>query len=330
MELLIFAGGVLLGATIASVIAFISQRLGHERAFGTISEQLRSTAEQNRQVLDSTTTLHAALAHPVLRGEWGERMVEDVLRPIGFIEGVHYFKQTTMASNSGRPDYTFLLPRKLKVNLEAKFSLDNYRKYHNSKVDGEREELKKCFLRDIRNKVKELAGREYINTSDGTVDFVLMFVPNEPVYCFINEQDPELFDFALGKKIVLCSPWTLYPVLSVIRRAVDNFILERNATELLPLLTKFDTQWNEYKGCLDKMGQKIQDAQHEYDQLIGTRERQLGKVLNGIEQLRKRTDFHSAEPISQDTHQESPDTKQALPMQYQTSSLDSRNPPPST
>jgi DNA recombination protein RmuC len=326
MELLIFAGGVLLGATIASLIAFISQRPGHERAFGTISEQLRSTAEQNRQVLDSTTTLHAALAHPVLRGEWGERMVEDVLRPIGFIEGVHYVKQTTMASTSGRPDYTFLLPRKLKVNLDAKFSLDNYRKYHNSKVDGERDELRKCFLRDIRNKVKELAGREYINTSDGTVDFVLMFVPNEPVYCFIKEQDPELFDFALGKKIVLCSPWTLYPVLSVIRRAVDNFILERNATELLPLLTKFDAQWNEYKGCLEKMGQKIQDAQNEYDQLVGTRERQLDKVLRGIEQLRKRTDFHSSEPFPHANPEESSDARQALPM-HEASSLDGKNPP---
>jgi DNA recombination protein RmuC len=127
-----------------------------------------------------------------------------------------------------------------------------------------------------------------------------MFVPNEPVYCFINEQDPELFDFALGKKIVLCSPWTLYPVLSVIRRAIDNFTLERNATELLPLLTRFDTQWYEYKNCLDKIGQRIQDAQNEHGQLIGVRERQLDKVFDEIERLRKRTDFHSTDPLPQD------------------------------
>jgi DNA recombination protein RmuC len=300
VELLIFAAGMtfglLIGAALAAAIAFIWQRQGHERAFGTISEQLRSAAEQNQQVLEATTALNSALAHPILRGDWGDRMVEDVLRPIGFVEGINYLKQETMDCGSGRPDYTFLLPRRLKVNLDAKFPLTNYRSHHNAKTDIEKDEFKKRFLRDVRDRVKEVMAREYVNPSVGTVDFVLIFVPNEPVYSFINLHDPELFDFALKKNVVLCSPWTLYPILSVIRRAVDNFIVERNATELLPLLAKFEKHWNEYKECLEKMGRKIQDTQEEYGQLVGTRERQLDRVLREIDQLRKRTDFHSVEP----------------------------------
>src|SRR5262249_21189017 len=160
----------------------------------------------------------------ILRGDWGERMVEDVLRPIGFLEGRNYLKQETMDYGSGRPDYTFLLPGRLKVNLDSKFPWENYREYYNAKTEGEKEQYRKCFLRDVRNRVKDLANREYINPLEGTLDFVLMFVPNELIYSFVNEQAPDLFDFALSSKIVLCSPWSLYPVLSIIRRAVDNFV----------------------------------------------------------------------------------------------------------
>jgi DNA recombination protein RmuC len=299
MEIIIFTAGLLVGATMAIAIAFLFQRTGHERAFGAISEQLRVAADDNRKVLKATTALNSALAHPVVRGDWGERMVEDVLRPIGFVEGVNYVKEGTMNCGTGRPDYSFLLPRQLKVNLDAKFSLDNYRSYYNATTDGEKEEFKKRFLRDVRDRVKEVAARGYINPSEGTVDFVLIFIPNEQVYSFINLHDPELLDFALKKCVVLCSPWTLYPILSVIRRAVDNFVLERNATELRPLLVKFDKQWHEYTKCLETMGRKIQDAREEYQNLVGTRERQLDKVLGEVKQLRNRTDFHAAEPKPQ-------------------------------
>jgi DNA recombination protein RmuC len=302
MELVYFGCGALFGAVVTGIIFFICQRQGSERALGAISEQLRSAAEtnrlvqdQNQRVIEVTNALHAALSNPILRGDWGDRMVEDVLRPIGFLEGRNYLKQETMDCGSRRPDYTFLLPRKLRVNLDAKFPWDNYRNYFNAKTEGEKEQYRKVFLRDVRDRIKELAAREYINPSEGTLDFVLMFVPNEPIYSFVNQHDPDLFDFALSKKVVLCSPWSLYPVLSIIRRAVDNFVLERNTTALLPLLTDFENQWKKYKECQEKMGQKIGDAREEFEQLVGTRERQLGRVLRAIELLKQRTDFHSAD-----------------------------------
>jgi DNA recombination protein RmuC len=295
MELLIiaFAIGTLIGAAVAGISVFVCLRQGDERTLGAILEQLRSTADQSRNILQETTTLNAALSNPILRGDWGERMVEDVLRPIGFLEGLNYLKQETMDCGSGRPDYTFLLPRGLKVNLDSKFSWSNYQRYYNAKTEGEKEQCRKYFLRDVRDRVKHLASKDYINPSEGTLDFVLMFVPNEQIYSFINEHDRELLEDALTKKVVLCSPWSLYPVLSIIRQAVENFVLERNATALQPLLAAFDKQWKEYKDCQGKMGQKIEEAKEQFDLLVGTRERQLGKALRQIEILRQRTDFHS-------------------------------------
>jgi len=110
---------------------------------------------------------------------------------------------------------------------------------------------------------------------------------------FINVYDPTLFDEALKNKVVLCSPWTLYPVLSIIRMAIDNFILEKTTSALLPLLANFDKHWEAFNDCLERMGKKLADAQKEHEQLVTTRQRQLAKVLGQIETLRQQTDFAS-------------------------------------
>jgi DNA recombination protein RmuC len=273
-----------------------TDEMGNRRqTFGTVSEQLNTAAKQTNALLQVTNALSHALSHPTIRGQWGERMVEDVLKPVGFQEGINYIKQTGMELTADRPDFTFLLPRGLKVNLDAKFPLDSYLAYYQAKTEEEKREYKKRFLGDVRRRVKGVVGKGYINPEENTVDFVLVFIPNEQVYSFINVYDPALYDDAIMNKVVLCSPWTLYPVLSIIRTAIDNFILEKTTASLLPLMGNFDKQWEAFNECLDKMGRKIAEAQKEHEQLVGTRHRQLDKVLSQIETLRQQTDFHAVE-----------------------------------
>ena len=78
----------------------------------------------------------------------------------------------------------------------------------------------------MRDRVKELNGRGYAAT-DSTVGYLLLFIPNESVYGFIHENDASLLDDALAKKVVLCSPTTLFAVLGVVRQAMDTFAVER-------------------------------------------------------------------------------------------------------
>ncbi len=281
-----------------SMRTLFTDEMGNRRqTFGTITEQLNTAGNQTNALLQVTHALSDALSHPTIRGQWGERMVEDVLKPTGFQEGINYVKQTEMALTADRPDFTFFLPRGLKVNLDAKFPLDNYLAYYQATSDEDKREYKKRFLSDVRKRVKEVIGKGkgYINPEEHTVDFVLVFIPNEQVYSFINVYDPALFDQAILSKVVLCSPWTLYPVLSIIRTAIDNFILEKTTAALLPLIGNFDKQWEAFNECLEKMGKKIAEAQKEYEQLVGTRHRQLDKVLGQIETLKQETDFHAAE-----------------------------------
>jgi len=260
-----------------------------EKKFGELANQLKTTAEQTGKLQETTSHLRTALASSKVRGQWGERMAEDVLRLAGFIEGVNYRKQKTLETVGTRPDYTFLLPQDLTVNMDVKFPLDNYMRYLDADGETDKERHKNQFIKDVRGRIKEVTTREYINPAENTVDYVIVFIPNEQVYAFINENDSSVLDEALKHKVILCSPITLYAVLAVIRQAVDNFNLEKTAAQIMSLLGTFNKQWSNFIKSLEKMGKKIDEAQKEFNTLTSTRRNQLERPLRQIEDLRKQT-----------------------------------------
>lgn len=255
-----------------------------EGKFGDLTAQLKATNEQTQALYQTTHTLKEALASTKKRGEWGERMAEDVLRVAGFMEGINYHKQHTLA-NGGRPDFTFCLPQDRLLNMDVKFPLDNYRKFLEAPSDAERDQYCKAFLKDVKLKLKEASGRDYIDPEAKTLDYVLLFIPNEQVYGFVHEQDPTLLDEGLKQKVIFCSPVTLFAVLAVIRQAVTNFAFNQTSNQLLGLLEAFRKQWDEYVKQAEKLGRSIETVQKDYEALSTTRRNQLEKPLKQIEAL---------------------------------------------
>ncbi len=240
-----------------------------------VTELLRSTADG----------LQRALANPQARGQWGERMADDVLRTAGFVEGVNYVKQRTLPDGS-RPDVTFLLPDDRLQHMDVKFPLAGYLRWCEAATDAERSEALAGFLRDVRARVKELAKPSYLD--ERTPGFVLLFIPNESVYGFIHGHDARLADDALAQKVVLCSPFTLFAVLGVIRQAADAVALQRGAEEVIDVLNGFTKQWDQFTERLDALGRNLQTVHNTYEQLSGPRRRQLERQLDRVEAVRQR------------------------------------------
>ncbi len=271
--------------------------------FGELSSQLQAAREQTEALARTTNTLQEALASTRVRGQWGERMAEDVLRLAGFVENVNYLKQKSLQNSGTRPDFTFLLPRDLTVNMDVKFPLDNYLRYLEADTEAEKARLQSAFLKDVRARIKEITTRDYINPEENTLDYVLLFIPNEQIYAFIQEQDAGVLDTALKNKVVVCSPLTLFAVLAVIRQAVDNFAVEQTSREILSLLGAFRKQWDAFLKKMEVLGKRISDAQKEYDALVTTRRRQLERPLDRIDELRERRGIEAAPPLMQDPGQ---------------------------
>ncbi|MGZ6969130.1 MAG: DNA recombination protein RmuC, partial [Acidimicrobiia bacterium] len=204
----------------------------------------------------------------------------------GFVEGIQYRKQVSVEGGSGIPDFTFMLPRGVVLYMDVKFPLDNYMKYLDAESEIEQRRHREDFLRDVRGKVKELAARAYTSSDADTVDCVLLFIPNEQLYGFIQEHDGAVLEQALGHKIVMCSPLTLFAVLAVVRQAVDSFRLERTTSEILEVLGSFSKQWESFGTQMDTLGKRLESTATAFDDLTGTRRRQLERQLDRIEDLR--------------------------------------------
>jgi DNA recombination protein RmuC len=256
--------------------------------FGQVDQSLRSHAEITQTLSESARALREAMASPTARGQWGERMAEDVLRLAGFIENVNYVKQTQIEGSTGRPDFTFPLPKGHELYMDVKFPMAGYLRFLDADTDAERQAHRAAFLRDVRARVKELAKRDYANESARqSVDYVLMFLPNEQLTGFIHEGDPTLIDDAMGQRVVMCSPLTLFAFLGVIRQAYDNFVIEQTSDQILALIGKFSQQWGKYSSQLDKVKASFERVDRQFDELVGTRRRQLEKPLRQLDDVRR-------------------------------------------
>jgi DNA recombination protein RmuC len=252
---------------------------------GQLVTGLKDATSSTRALAETTGHLREALASPKARGQWGERMADDVLRLAGMVEGVTYRKQTGIAGGA-IPDVTFLLPGGRVLHMDVKFPVDNYLRHLEATTDAERDLHAKAFLRDVRGRVKELSTRTGYIDADTTLDEVLLFIPNESVWAFIHERDPQLIDVALGQKVVLCSPVSLFAVLAVIRQAVEQTRLARTSNEILECLAGFGQQWTKFSESLDGVVRKFDTAQRGLEEVTGPRRRQLERQLDRIEDLR--------------------------------------------
>ena len=252
------------------------------RQFGALGRALSEATERTGALQQTTEELRRALASTKARGQWGEQMADNVLSLLGLREGIDYERQRTVEGGRSRPDFTFRLPRGLRVNMDVKFPFDNYQLYLLAADAGAQAAALKAFLADVRNRVREVTARDYIDTAAGTVDYVLVFIPNEQVFAFIQENDPSIVEEAFRRKVIMCSPFTLYALLAVIHRAVGVFALERRSHDVLRVVADLRKAWDQYRESMDRMGRHIESVRGEYDRLSSTRRSKLDRMFDRI------------------------------------------------
>jgi DNA recombination protein RmuC len=267
---------------LGSLVQQMERRSAHHH--GQLAAGIEQVATTSQRLAETTGALREALASPKARGQWGERMADDVLRAAGMVEGVTHVKQTALPGGT-IPDVTFLLPGGRRLHMDVKFPIDNYLRHLDAVTDAERAATAKAFCRDVRDRVKELAQRGYVDP-DTTVDAVLLFIPNESVWGFVHEHDPQLLDVAMAQRVVLCSPVSLFGVLAVIRQAVEEAQLTRTTDEILRCLAGFRTQWAKYAEAVEAVERRFLSAQRGLEELAGPRRRQLERQLERLDDLR--------------------------------------------
>lgn len=253
-------------------------RIAH---FSSLKKELESHRQLTSQLQGSTDELKNILSNNQMRGAFGERVAEDLLKMAGFVINQDYFVQSQ--SGEGRPDFTLILPDKTKVNIDVKFPYQNLQRYINAKDKDEKQRHLAQFQRDVREKIKSIASRDYINPDDNTVDFAVAFIPNEMIFSYIYESSNDIWEEAMRKKVVLAGPYSFVAMLRLVRQAHSTFQMQSNIRTIIGLIQRFRQEYDKFSGEVDVLGNRLESAAKQFQVVSTTRSRQLGRVIDQID-----------------------------------------------
>jgi len=266
-----------------------SQRKIENTEKARISEfsNLKTVIEEHKAITgklkDSTENLRNILSNNQLRGKYGEEVAENILKMLGFVKGLDYTVNLSQDTNANRPDITIRLPDKTKINIDVKFPFKSLLKYQEVEDELEQKKYLSQFTTDVKQKIKQVTSRDYINPEERTLDFVILFVPNEMIFSVICDKLGDVSKDALKNKVIITGPFSFAAITRMIRQSYDNFKIQEDLHRVVNLIGKFKDEFAKYNTEFDNIGNKLKSLSGQYDKVSGVRTRQLTKVIEQID-----------------------------------------------
>lgn len=251
-------------------------------SFESIKTEMENQKKLTEQLSATTEGLKKVLSNNQLRGQFGEQVAEDLLKMAGFVRGTDYEFNKEQKGSETRPDFAIFLPDSTRINVDSKFPYNNLQRYIESEDKESKVKYLKDFTRDIKEKVKQVTTRDYINPKDKTVDFVILFIPNEMIFSFIYDKMNDTWVEAMKNKVVFAGPFSFTAILRMVRQAYDNFKYQENAQKIIGYIKTFEEEFRKYNEEFVKIGSKIDQLSRQYESVEGTRTRQLLRSVDKI------------------------------------------------
>ncbi|HEX8923401.1 MAG TPA: DNA recombination protein RmuC [Patescibacteria group bacterium] len=261
----------------SELVAAEKDRVG---SFNGLREAIENNQRLTEQLKVTADSLRNVLSNNQMRGAFGEKVAEDLLKQSGFVIGTDYSKQE--ADGTSRPDFTVYLPDKTKINVDSKFPYTNIVKMSETDDAVEKNRYLKLFEQDIKKKIADVCGRDYIDPEKNTVDFCIVFIPNEMVFSFIYEKFPDVLEEAFRRKIVFAGPFSFTAILRMVRQAYDNFRYQSNVQSIISYIKIFEKEFGKYNEEFDKIGLKIDSLSRQYSEVSSVRTNKLIRVIDKI------------------------------------------------
>lgn len=248
--------------------------------------ELKSEIENNRKITEQLSVtadnLRRVLSNNQLRGQFGEQVAEDLLKMCGFVNGVDYLYNKSLKESESRPDFTVLLPDGVKINIDVKFPYSNLQKMIEVEEKGAKSEYLKAFERDVRDKIKQVTSRNYINTEDHTVDFVILFIPNEMIFSYIYDKMHDVWMEGMKQKVIFAGPFNFTAILRLIRQSYANFFIQKDIHKIITHIRTFQEEFKKYNIEFEKIGDKIDSLSTQYSIVDRTRTKRLLSTVEKI------------------------------------------------
>lgn len=251
------------------------------KSYGDIARSITEHQKVTENLTVTTQNLGRVLSNNQSRGQFGEYVIERLLESAGLIENTHFLRQTLIPNSDVKPDITLLLPGRKIIAVDVKFPYQAIQRMVDAKSEAERDAEKKIFKSAVSEKIKQV--EKYIDTDKGTLDYAIMFVPNEALFSFIAKEFDDVLTGAIKKKILIVSPFSFVPITKTVLEMHKSFTMENSLRNLMIMFADFSKQWGMFKGEFEKFDKSIKGLRDNYDQINSTRFKEMDRRVKKIE-----------------------------------------------
>jgi DNA recombination protein RmuC len=262
-------------------------RLG---AYEALKQQVGDLVTSQKELRSETANLVKALRSPNVRGRWGEMQLKRVVEMSGLSAHCDFIEQPTLEgaeSTKLRPDMVVNLPGGKQIIIDSKAPLSAYLDALEAKSEEERRQHMVRHAQQVRSHISLLSQKSYWSQLDlkETPEFVILFLPGETFFTAALEQEPDLIEAGVQKKVILATPATLIALLHAVAYGWRQESLAENARKISDLGQELYKRLSDMAGHLSKLGGDITSCASTYNKLVGNLERRVLPSARRFEEL---------------------------------------------
>ena len=253
-------------------------------AYENINTQLKSLSDTNSKLYDSTNSLTSALKSPVVRGRWGELELRRVVEMAGMQKHVAFDEQPT-TSDGSRPDLVVRLLGGGSLPIDSKVPMTAYLNAMETSDDGIRKQQLEAHAKAVKDRVTELGTKKYWEQFEEAPECVVMFVPNEASLGAAFVIDPKLFEYSIGKNVLICSPYTLVGFLRAVAVGWQQSALTENARQIADLGKDLYGRTAIFSKHLTKLAKSLGQSTETFNAVIASLETRMMPTVRKLKDL---------------------------------------------
>lgn len=248
-----------------------------KEAYGSLSKHLETMAQTQQLLQGETRNLAQALRRPEVRGQWGEITLKRLVELAGMAEYCAFYEQETVQTECGnlRPDMIVRMPDGREIVVDVKTPLDAYLGAVEAPDDSVRAWHLERHARKVRERVRELASRNYWAQFKHSPDFVVMFIPGDQFLTAAMDIDRDLLEYALGQKVILATPTSFVALLRAVAYGWRQQSLAENAEKIRDVGEDLYQRLSTFTEHLAKLGKNLGSSLDHYNKAVGSFERQV-------------------------------------------------------
>ncbi|HHH53280.1 MAG TPA: DNA recombination protein RmuC [Bacteroidetes bacterium] len=256
----------------------------------SLESKIKELVQLNQRISKEANDLTNALKGSAkTQGNWGEMILENILEHSGLVKNREYFVQDSFVDDKGnrkQPDVKIKYPDERYIIIDSKVSLTAYERYSNSDDPEQQKLFLGQHVKSMKNHIDNLSSKEY-EKFDKSLDFVMLFVPIEPAYLTALQSEPDLWNYAYKKRILLISPTNLIAALKLVADIWKRDNQSKNAIAIANRGEKLYEKFVGFVSDMEELGKFIGKTSGKFDDAMKKLSTGSGNLIGQADKLKK-------------------------------------------